>query len=43
MIPKKDIIRSRYEVENKFRVNIKIIIKIRIANIFVEPMNNVFE
>ena len=43
IIPKIDIIKLRYEVKNKFRVNIKIIIKIRIANIFIEHINNNFE
>jgi hypothetical protein len=42
-MPKKDIIKFKYELDSIFRINNKIIIEIRIANIFIETINNDFE
>ena len=43
MMPKIDMTKFKYVLDNKFRINIKIKIEIRIATIFVETMNNDFE
>jgi len=42
-MPKTDITKFKYELDSKFRINNKMIIKIRIAIIFIEIMNNDFE
>ena len=43
IIPKKEITKLKYELENKFRVNNKTDIEIIIVNIFIETMNSDFE
>ena len=40
MIPKIDMTKFKYELDNKFRINIKTKIEIRIATIFIETINN---
>jgi len=42
-MPKTDITKFKYELDSKFRINNIMIIKIRIAIIFIEIMNNDFE
>lgn len=37
------MIKFKYELNSIFRINNKMIIEIRIANIFIETMNNDFE
>ena len=41
-MPKKDMIRFRYELDNKFKINIKTVTDIRIIIIFVKINNNDF-
>jgi hypothetical protein len=43
MIPKIDMTKFKYELDNKFRINIKTKIEIRIATIFIETINNDLE
>ena len=43
MIPKNDITKFKYELDNIFRVNINSKIKTRTISIFVETINNNFE
>ena len=42
-MPKTDKIKFKNELDNKFKINNKITIEIRIAIIFIETNNNVFE
>ena len=42
-MPKIEITKFKYELDNKFRINIKMNIEMSIANIFIETMNNDFE
>ena len=43
IIPKIEIIKFKNELDNKFRINIKMNIEMSIANIFIETINNDFE
>ena len=43
MIPKIDMTKFKYELDNKFRINIKMNIEMSIANIFIETINNDLE
>jgi len=43
IIPKTDITKFKYELDNIFKIIIKIKIEIRITITFIETNNNVFE
>ena len=42
-MPKRDMIKFKYELNSKFKIIIKTKIEIRITIIFIETNNNVFE
>ena len=42
-MPKIEITKVKYELDNKFRINIKMNIEISITNIFNDAMNNDLE
>ena len=42
-MPETDITKLKYELDNIFRINNKMIIEIRITTIFIETMNNDFK
>ena len=43
MMPKMDMTKFKYELDNKFRIIIKTKIEMRITIIFIETNNNDFE
>tara|TARA_Y100001970_G_scaffold209467_1_gene255377 strand:+ start:3649 stop:3780 length:132 start_codon:yes stop_codon:yes gene_type:complete len=43
MMPKIEITKFKNELENKFRISIKMNIEISIANIFIDTINSDFE
>ena len=42
-MPKIEITKFKNELDNKFRINIKMNIEMSTANIFIETINNDFE